>query len=274
VHIDENVYGVTGWAGADPKGGGSPASSNATLTTNHIDYSTTTNLCMKCHGTVSNLTTLWKGHNAVKGGTTAATNDIYLPRMAVSQHYMYERQSSAWTVVNGANIGYAGDLTMTDAKYGSGGYYNWAVDLSGQAAGSLTIITDTAAQGVGGGGATTVSAGSRPKQKYHQFTCSKCHSPHASINARLMITNCMNRDGTGSTTFNEREGGPGAMLFTGTAATDVKSPVTNITYPEAQNASRTIADPWISRYGGHERAVQCHNNMEQGSSATYWQSIN
>ncbi len=54
-------------------------------------------------------------------------------------------------------------------------------------------------------------------------------------------------------------------------ATDTANILT--TLPEAQVDGRTILDPWIGPFGGHERAVHCHNNVEQGGPGTFWQSI-
>jgi hypothetical protein len=91
-----------------------------------------------------------------------------------------------------------------------------------------------------------------------------------------MITNCMNRDlsAGGNNTFNSRDGATWDRVVGNQDATDVRNIFT--TYPEPQNGSLDINDPWISTFGGHERAVHCHNNMEQGSSGstgTFWQSI-
>lgn len=274
VHIDDNVYGTSGFVGYNPAHttkSGSTGDTPATLgTVNHIDYSATTNLCMKCHGSLIELKALWAGHNAVNGGTADATPNIFTGNMAIHQHYMYKNQYSAWSVSAQGNLGYAGDLAEDNAKYGVGAYYDWAVDLTVHATGSETITTTAEANGL----AAAEPASPGNLQKYHKFTCSKCHSPHASINARLMITNCMNRDGVaeaGNQTFNEREGGPGRVVGSG-AATAYQN-VSGVTYPDPQADNRDIADPWIATFGGQVRAVQCHNNMVSGSRSTYWQSI-
>ncbi|MDF1524705.1 MAG: cytochrome c3 family protein [bacterium] len=48
---------------------------------------------------------------------------------------------------------------------------------------------------------------------YHRFTCSKCHSPHASRLKRLMITNCLD---TNHNTWDDPRAGIDSLPFTGT----------------------------------------------------------
>jgi hypothetical protein len=282
AHLDDNVYGTSGYLGHNPyRNNDAPSTSVSLNTPNHYDYSQVgaenAQLCMMCHGALSNLKSLWSGHNVVRGGTTDHTADIFTPRMAISQHYMYNQVEDSFAG-NGIDTGYAGELTDDGKMWGTGSYYNWAIDLPGQVQNGITVDTETVARQVGGGGGGTVNAGTNPKQKYHQFTCSKCHTPHASANGRLMITNCMNRDGISAATFNERDGGPGRIVGTQTA-NDRRNLLA--TLPEPQNATGLdIADPWVNNFGGHERAVHCHNNIEQGDSGQaensddkYWQSI-
>jgi hypothetical protein len=282
VHIDENAYGSTGFYGYNSVNSIKKAGSGATLNTvTHYSYdnasATDTQLCMRCHGDLTTLTGLWPGHASVKGATaTAGVDNIFTPEMAINQHYQYnniEMGCTAWAT----NIGYSGDLASTSSGWGSGSYYNWAIDLCAQV-GTMTpsaINTSTEAR--------SATGTDKVNRKYHQFTCSKCHSPHASANARLMVTNCMNRDGvSGANTFNMREGGPG--LIVGDPATKYQN-IVGFVYPSVQNnvnGMSTIRDysyvnQWITDDQGHSRTVQCHNNqMQQPSSGTpyYWQSIN
>jgi hypothetical protein len=272
VHIDDNVYGTTGYAGHNPHSNNDSQTGGAALNDpSHINYSTETNLCMKCHGDLSNLVSLWSGHNAVHGGTSSLTADIYTGNMAVNQHFQYNRWEDNFTPGGTSDTGYAGELS-SDPGWGSGSYYNWSVDLKNQSAAGQALDDQASIQQVYAGG--SLDADANFSQSFHKFTCSKCHSPHASANARLMVTNCMNRDGTGANTFNMREGGPG-LIASGTPARAYTN-VIGAAYPEPQNATgREVDDPWLGNFPGQVRAVHCHNNMTpgQGDSGTFWQSI-
>jgi hypothetical protein len=286
AHLDDNVYGTTGYHGHNPTTNNDTTTNGATLNTpNHIDYSVslTETLCGKCHfrtdspaNAQADLLDLWSGHGAASG--IPAQNDIYTGNMAVNQHFMYNRWETDFTGTDPSDTGYAGELT-SDFGWGTGSYYNWAVNLVNQTAAGQAVDSEANMLQINAGG--SLDADTAFTQKYHQFTCSKCHSPHASANARLMITNCMNRDGIGTSgndTFNMREGGPASSgpIFSGGTVATAFTNIIGATYPEPQNdGGREVNDPWIDTYGGQVRAVHCHNNMTpgQGGTGTFWQSI-
>jgi hypothetical protein len=302
AHIDDNVWGTrapTGqtesFIGYNPRTGGDPGlndpeypqldtSITGRVLNSYYDYSSGNadqeQLCMRCHGNLSNLINLWSGHGAVNGANTQ--NNVYTSRMAWNQHYMYQNLEDGLS--NTSNLGWVGDLSAS--SWGVGEYYNWSVDLwsHGGAQATMTVHDDQFAAGATDPGFT---------QKFHYFTCSKCHSPHASANARLMVTNCMNRDGTGANTFNIRESGPGRIV--GTSAADRDHNIRGAEYPDPQyyatgQADRDIKDPaWRTNtqaqtpkgWEGQVRAVHCHNNMVTvegttggpGPQGSYWQAI-
>jgi predicted CxxxxCH...CXXCH cytochrome family protein len=94
------------------------------------------------------------------------------------------------------------------------------------------------------------------KQAYHQFSCSKCHTPHASSQPRLMVSNCL--DVGGGTNATQR---PSVTSGTTRAA---------YTYP---TIGVTLAG---GSYKGGDVATHCHNVSAQNkSSATKkgWNNI-
>ncbi|RMH38100.1 MAG: hypothetical protein D6694_12715, partial [Gammaproteobacteria bacterium] len=163
-------------------------------------------LCELCHGngdgtwTASEIDTInkfgnaanaWVGTNghsaAVKGGGDSVAANIYresyrtvtltpttntdyqyadIPRMA------YQHQSS-----RGAGIR---DWNKNSGGAGKGFDYSPMVYVNGK---------ETRAFNDYDWGATTDDGTTDPN--FHNFTCSKCHNPHASRLPRLMITNCL-----------------------------------------------------------------------------------
>jgi hypothetical protein len=108
-----------------------------------------------------------------------------------------------------------------------------------------------------GGGAyewnATVDDGTTDLQ-YHQFSCSKCHNPHASRLPRLMITNCLDTSHN-SWDQNAGAGGPsignsnnnGVTLSSGTAPDSWNRTWSNVT--SAQNCHRVAGSDDASPAG-------------------------
>lgn len=81
------------------------------------------------------------------------------------------------------------------------------------------------------------------KQAYHRFSCSKCHTPHASSLPRLMVSNCLD-------------------VGTGTTARAAKAPATNnsgATQRPAYTYPTYGTGAWSGVATGVEVAQQCHN---------------
>jgi hypothetical protein len=169
-------------------------------------------LCMTCHSqsTLTGLT--WKGHRSVKGwGTTDTANMDLLQSQAGTR----SGQGSG-IVIDGVNS------TEWAFQYygGTGVNYNWGdsdrawgsrnKDRGGsprdpQIASRYAYqafpwgVNGTTAGKIQYGRQTSTTAPAYTQQSFHQFPCSKCHTPHASRLPRLMVTNCLdNGDGTGT----------------------------------------------------------------------------
>jgi hypothetical protein len=179
--IDENTFGTRGgWksGGADPHRWGYWASSanrtnwaNGGITIAHFNDNTSMNsegvaldntkfqgLCAACHA-FPNLYSAWNGHIVVPGVTGSWANMFQRPYMAQMQRVgtggTFSKSGNNW-----------GDLTADQSGFASGQDpgYKWG----------YSPIDNTSAQ-----------------SNYHRFPCSKCHTPHASILPRLMISNCL-----------------------------------------------------------------------------------
>jgi len=153
------------------------------------DYSTHAGLCTLCHGDgdttpseatdVTAVEGLWSGHvNTVAGGSHDGINNIFSNTTRIGD--------GVWNGLNGGP--YMGNQSI--ATYRSSDYGG-------------TIRTDDYGDGV----PPVISGKSRPflsfqwagltvddntvNATFHNFTCSKCHNPHASRLPKLMITNCL-----------------------------------------------------------------------------------
>jgi hypothetical protein len=74
---------------------------------------------------------------------------------------------------------------------------------------------------------------------YHNFSCSKCHNPHASRLPRLMITNCLD---TKHNTWDDDFGTPSGTSQSGDAINATNANVTVSQFTSAQNCHR-VNDP-------------------------------
>ncbi|MFC1855693.1 cytochrome c3 family protein, partial [Thermodesulfobacteriota bacterium] len=109
----------------------------------------------------------WTGHGSVYGGTVR--NDLFTSILAVFPHggpYDTGQADNLWMVGRSQGLGAAN------------GGSKWATvqGITGGDAGGAQINAQTT-QGW--------------KVNYHEFTCSKCHTPHASVINKLMRTNCL-----------------------------------------------------------------------------------
>jgi predicted CxxxxCH...CXXCH cytochrome family protein len=97
----------------------------------------------------------------------------------------------------------------------------------------------------------TVDAGTTQSQ-YHQFSCSKCHNPHASRLPRLMITNCLD---TKHNTWDDDKLGPPDSI--GSAETGVTINREMANWSSAVNCHRLDTDgtPGLSNDGGWNKVT-------------------
>lgn len=190
TYLDGSTYGIVPRSSAAITNGmggfwidqnsGSPA--NGT-------YATHAGLCTLCHGDgdaieaeaadVTAIETAWGGHtNTVAGGSHNGTNNIFSNTIRIG--------NGVWNGLNaGPYMGNQSVVTFRSSDYGG------------------TIRTDDYGDGV----APIIAGKSRPFEtfqwaglsvddntvnaSFHNFSCSKCHNPHASRLPKLMITNCL-----------------------------------------------------------------------------------
>lgn len=150
-------------------------------------YATHAGLCTLCHGDgdgvaaeaadVTAIETAWSGHkNSVAGGAGTGGASIFRTSLRNGDGtwnggmYMAAMNSTRRNV--GSN--YAGSLRNEDYADGV----------------SPLVANNPRAWNVYSWGAT-VDDSTTAQSLYHKFTCSKCHTPHASRLPRLLITNCL-----------------------------------------------------------------------------------
>ncbi|MBI5016295.1 MAG: discoidin domain-containing protein [Deltaproteobacteria bacterium] len=163
--IEDNTFGVWNPRTSAPAAAGewrTVLSNSETMQINRIAETDAqfAGLCLQCHPKTS-LLSGWTGHGTVKGWG-GAKRDL-IPSSLASR---------------GGEEG-PGNSMHAMGKYNSGGEdgiaygrgYRWGVNPS--------------AQGTSG----------YIQADYHQFTCSKCHSPHAAKAPRLLVTNCLDSKG-------------------------------------------------------------------------------
>lgn len=235
-YIDENTFGSTGSTyGTFNSGTGRTGVVPTYMGETDTQFA---GLCANCHaatvsassgGTLANMQTYleangatdWAGgkiHQTVKGWAVPADVTDKVNNNATDQYYrMHVIASTNGAAVRG--IRSVGSYSPRNA-------FNW---------------------GVAANEATS-------KQKYHEFSCSKCHTPHASSLGRLMITNCLDV-GTGTTsraakTAANNPGGTQRYAFT---------------YPTISTGA------WTGGTGpntsGSQAAMHCHNQKKTNISA-------
>ncbi len=179
---------------------------NSGVGTNLAAYTSTDGLCELCHdaATLTSQSPLHK--NPVKYFSVS-----YNDNSAARNIFKQSDRSSANTRFDPA-MGYQGTTGLGDAGKGwMGGLRNKDFDtgiaVPPTIGGRYGYQTGNFEWGVTMN-STTVDV------DYHQFTCSKCHTPHASRLPRLMITNCLD---TQLNTWDDDDGGGPAADIAGSA---------------------------------------------------------
>jgi predicted CxxxxCH...CXXCH cytochrome family protein len=212
---------------------------NSGWPTQNTSYNTlakTAGICTTCHGTdVDNMdfysnstasTNLWRraspanGHaNAALGGAGAASpnaSNIFDGRRGATDGFYMALQDMMTTTDWGKRSGPTGQQVKGTAPFGS--TYSFQPEDGGTGparnlgwyGGTENTLTRGAQYGTWYTGNTTLNtAGSIGNNgttaRAHDFTCSKCHSPHASGLPALLITNCLDRS-IGTWTANANSG--------------------------------------------------------------------
>jgi nitrate reductase cytochrome c-type subunit len=208
----------------------------ANIVINHITQNNTqfAGLCEQCHsraallGTVSKLGgTITRVHNSVRNYNGAAFADIFPRNFAVNTATGGLNGNRTQQVI-GAYSGTPSDVETRFVEAPSrpwdGFIFSWGLNLN-----------DTGGQALAG----------YTQSGYHQFPCSKCHTPHTSRLPRLMKTNCLDT-GTVST-FTQRHSTNG----------DGTSPSANTNFIRFRATVSNNGAAW-----NPARTVHCHNNQD------------
>ena len=155
-------------------------------------------LCILCHGKdVDNMDqktgeSLWlgtNGHsNSAIGGTF--TNAVNIFDSGTGTAGQYAPYSGRPTPVTGTSKSTQVPDMAYQAQAGAATTTAYGYRSSDSAGGSYTPQTTTRYNHVSYDWGATIDAGSNDLM-YHQFSCSKCHNPHASRLPKLLITNCL-----------------------------------------------------------------------------------
>jgi predicted CxxxxCH...CXXCH cytochrome family protein len=202
---------------------------NSGWPTDDVDYDTleeTSGLCVLCHGTAVDTMdyyttgTIWRfappsknGHaNAALGGTgVSGTYDSNLFDADRGTEYgagvAMGAQDGAWLRTQSGTDNYGVDGSYGEAK-AFGPYSAWERPTEPANSGNNQVPANNSGWFGGTPGTNTIGGqystwfggtgigtdGSSGATRAHNFTCSKCHSPHATGLPALLITNCLDQD--------------------------------------------------------------------------------
>jgi hypothetical protein len=187
--IDDNTFGIPGVTNTTAD---DTSLRMTSLTANHLTQTDTQfgGLCMGCHPKANidlevGRTAVETGnvainvHRTVKGWDAIATAADFFTPANTNEHSM------AYVTTNPTT-----SSVCSSAYWRLPGGYRWSVDPG----------TGVQVTGTGSWDAQTLPAISNKggqtqsgftQSQFHQFTCSKCHAPHATKLPRLMKTNCL-----------------------------------------------------------------------------------
>ena len=171
----------------------------------------TAGICTLCHGTnvdtmdfySGNMWLTTNGHsNAVLGGTGSNKGNLFDARRGQTTYSYRNMDMQYWVGLVDFGMLYDSDPSDDGPMIG-GSWGGWVRNSGwyGGTTGSLTRLSGDYNNWYGTGiGSGTGTAGG----KAHEFTCSKCHSPHATGLPVLLTTDCLD---TGlSSTFSRNAG--------------------------------------------------------------------
>jgi predicted CxxxxCH...CXXCH cytochrome family protein len=163
-------------------GGWQIEQNNPGVYTRSGNYGTYAGVCQPCHPADASATGILRGASfsghaaAVDGLQTGGGNDLFRPSLRGELGTFNGRGNMQHN--NMATLGDAGKtyvIGLREGWYGTGIYPQVADPRS-------TGVTTNFSLTIGSDGVD---------QNFHEFPCSKCHSPHMSALPRLMITNCL-----------------------------------------------------------------------------------
>jgi len=242
-------------------------------------------LCANCHAKAdlaSVGSNSWTGHNTVKWDNTTGVlySDIF--KSAIGTRTGQGKDLSIGAGGSEWAMQWYGALSTDYVFYNSPAYRAYGSRIrSGDQSGGRTPSIDaryaysgTSASGnnalnTWGLDYTAQTTGTYIQAGYHQFPCSKCHTPHASRLKRLLRTNCLDN---GSATINANETGTGTDYDNSYA--NQSGGVTGNHTPAGGAIYSLIADPVGSTLGPNlmnYEAANCHS--VGGSSSGGWNRI-
>jgi predicted CxxxxCH...CXXCH cytochrome family protein len=159
---------------------------------------TSAGLCILCHGNdVDNMDqktgeSLWLGSNghsnsAIGGTFTNAANIFDTGTGTAGQYAPYSGRPTP--VIGTTKSTQVPDMAY-QAQAGAGTTTAYGYRAQDSAGGMYTPVTTTRYAHASYDWGATIDATSNDLM-YHQFSCSKCHNPHASRLPKLLITNCL-----------------------------------------------------------------------------------
>ncbi len=188
--------------------------------------------CKNCHSATDALGIeygSWTGHHSVFGVTPY--NDVYNQSIAQYVHGGPQGKEEEIRLLATNEVGRSSGAGMkwaiTQGNFTVGAEMNWQMEANGN------------------------------KVNYHEFTCSKCHTPHSSVIDRLMRTNCLSGGNTSDdSTSTPGSGTNGPSVIDTTVGNWVDTETTNragYTYPHPYFAAVT---PTVEAFTMH-----CHNSF-------------
>lgn len=207
------VTGQTGWTAGDARGdvpraaallgvtgnneygGWQIEQNNASFTNTDYGTNATTSyagLCSKCHTQAALEGMTWKGHdNAVSGFSAGSETNIFWQG---SRMNWASAKKGTWEygyIVNAGTTDARGQAISKTGYIGAIRNANQWNDGIDPAAGKPQYSPLKQPSFTTGPVTTLDVTGTTAQANFHNFPCSKCHSPHASRLPRLSITNCL-----------------------------------------------------------------------------------
>ncbi len=195
---------------------GNPTSAYLGGTTPSNEVTQTAGICTLCHGTnVDDMdyyaSSLWRdnltfpvggtrnGHsNSTLGGTGTNASDIFDAARGVTEHNTF---MAAQDGLNNNNYGDSGSQMKNNGPFDTamrdnGDYQNTTNPPPRNIGwyGGTELTTGRTGDWANWFGADSIGSSPSASGRAHDFSCSKCHTPHASGLPALLITNCLDRD--------------------------------------------------------------------------------
>lgn len=170
-------------AGTNGIGGWQIEQNNATFAnTTYAGASGFAGLCAYCHTQATLEGMGWSGHKGAVSGFSGNTgNNLFRTNQRGSTGSYQQGHMSYVATTTGRSGSWIGGLRNNR---------QWSDGIAPRDIDSLQIAGATTVYPAGAVPSITMDS-TTAQNNFHNFSCSKCHSPHASRLPRLMITNCL-----------------------------------------------------------------------------------